>query len=349
MNCAARSVAVFVFGLQVGRNRLTAFVAALLAFSSGTGRAQDRAWDESIDSARRALASMQFDQAERILRQARARSRTFAADDPRRVVPLMELARLHLGRGDYALPEQLYREADPIARQAWGAESQEYAAVLNDIGRYYHLRVRYDEAERFYRLAFGIRTRLLGREHPDVAASVNNLAVLYENQVLYPRAESYYRTALAIREESLGADHPHTIDTLEHLSRLLHKLSRSDEAAPLEQRALAYRRARSGAGEIVDLGPLATGDGVQPAVLLERTEPRYTDEARIANHEGSVLLQVDVDVDGNARNPLVLRHLGLGLDEEAIEAVREWQFRPARRRGSRVPSRVRLEIAFRLM
>ena len=292
---------------------------------------------------------MQFDQAERILRQARVRSRTFATDDPRRVVPLMELARLHLGRGDYALPEQLYREADPIARQAWGAESQEYAALLNDIGRYYHLRVRYDEAEHFYKLAFGIRTRLLGREHPDVAASVNNLAVLYENQVLYQKAESYYRTALGIRDTSLGADHPDTIATLEHFARLLHKLSRSDEAAPLEDRALAYRRTQSGTGEPVDLGPLASGNGVQPAVLLERTEPRYTDEARIANHEGSVLLQVDVDMDGNARNPVVLRHLGLGLDEMAIEAVGDWRFRPARRRGSKVPSRVRLEIAFRLM
>ena len=99
MYCTVRSVSDFVLGLQVGSKRQTALIAALLAFSSGTGWAQDRAWDESIDSARRALASMQFDQAERILRQARSRSRSFASDDPRRVVPLMELARLHLGRG----------------------------------------------------------------------------------------------------------------------------------------------------------------------------------------------------------------------------------------------------------
>lgn len=335
----------------MGRKRLTVLVAALLAFYSEPGQAQDRAWAESIDSARRALASMEFDQAERILRRARAQSHGFATDDPRRVVPLMELARLHLGRGDYAQPEQLYREADPIAKQAWGAESEEYASLLNDIGRYYHLRVRHSDAERFYKLAFGIRTRLLGREHPDVATSVNNLAVLYENQVLYQKAESYYRTALAIREKSLGGDHVDTIVAMEHFARLLHKMSRPDEAAPLEARALAYRREWSGAGESVDLGPLASGDGIQPAILLERTEPRYTDEARIANHEGSVLLQVDVDTEGRAQNPVVLRHLGLGLDEMAIEAVREWRFRPARRRGggAKVPSRVRLELAFRLM
>lgn len=321
----------------------------MLAYHAVPGRAQQIGWDESIELARRALDSMNFDQAERILRRARARSRGFATDDPRRVVPLMELARLHLGRGDYALPEGLYREADPIARQAWGAESEEYAALLNDVGRYYHLRVRHDEAERFYRLSFGIRTRLLGRKHPDVATSVNNLAVLYENQVLYAKAESYYQTALAIREESLGPDHPDTILTLEHFARLLHKLSRSDEAAPLEERALAYRRAQSVIGGTEDLGELASGEGVEAPVLVERSEPRYTDEARIANHEGSVLLQVDVDSDGQPRNPIVLRHLGLGLDERAIEAVRNWRFRAARAGGRRVAARIRMEISFRLM
>jgi TonB family protein len=324
-------------------------VAALLAFSADLGRAQDRAWDESIDSARRALASKQFDQAERILRRARSQSRGFQPGDPRRVVPLMELAKLHLNRGDYALPEQLYREADPIARDAWGAESQEYASLVNDIGRYYHLRVRFDEAERFHKLAFGIRVRLLGREHPDVGASVNNLAILYENLVLYPKAETYYRTALAIREKSLGTEHPDTILTLEHFARLLHKLSRPDEAAGFEQRARNYRTAQSESLEAVDIGAVASSNVDQPPMLLERPEPDYTDEARIANHEGSVLLQTDVDSEGNARNIVVIRHLGLGLDEQAIQAVRRWRFRPARRNGQRVACRVRLEIAFRVI
>lgn len=333
----------------MGRTPLTVLVAALLAFFGVTARAQDRAWDESIDSARQALASKEFDQAERLLRQARTRSRSFAADDPRRVVPLMELAKLYLGRGDYTLPEQLYQEADPLAREAWGPESPEYASLLNDIGRYYHLRVKYPLAERFYRVSFATRTRLLGRAHPDVAASVNNLAVLYENQVQYAKAESYYRTALEIREEGLGPDHPETILSLEHFARFLHKLSRSDEAGPLEQRARTYRIAQSEADPAVDVGPLASGEGVRPPLLLERTEPEYTDEARIANHEGGVLLRADIDADGRAQNVQIVRPLGLGLDEKAAEAVRQWRFRPARQGGRAVPYRVRLEIAFRLM
>lgn len=333
----------------MGRKPLVALVAALLGACTLAVRAQDREWDESIDSARQAAASKQFEQAERILRQARTQSRGFQPNDPRRVVPLLELAKLHLDRGDYARPEQLYREADPIAREAWGADSAEYASLLNDIGRYYHLRVRFDDAERFYKLAFATRVRLLGREHADVATSVNNLAVLYENEVLYPKAETYYRTALDIREKQLGPQHEDTVLTLEHLARLLHKMSRPNEAAEFERRAQEYRTSKADPQTDAGLASAASGRVDQSAVLLEQTEPDYTDEARIANHEGNVLLQAVVDTDGRARNISVLRHLGLGLDEQAVAAVRQWRFRPARRNGQRVPSTVRLEIAFRLM
>lgn len=333
----------------MGRKPLSASIAVLLAFLAAPGRAQDRAWEQSIESARRAAASKQFERAERLLKQARARARGFAVNDPRRVVPLMELAKLHLNRGDYSLPEELYRQADPIARETWGSESPEYAALLHDIGRYYHLRVKYDSAERFYRMSCGIRVRLLGREHPGVGACLNDLAVLYENQAFYSKAEAYYRTALLIREKNPGPDHVDTILTQEHFARLLHKLSRPDEAAEFEERCRAFREAQLQPGETVDLGPLATGTITQPAALLEQTEPDYTDEARIANQEGSVLLQADIDTDGYARNIRILRHLGLGLDEQAIEAVRQWRFRPARSNGRKAASRVRLEIAFRLM
>lgn len=340
MRCGIRTVG--------GNTRnAAAFVWAVL-LSSG-GLAQDGGWEESIQAAREALATERFDAAARILRRAQSLASGFATDDPRRVVPLMELAKLHLRRGDYAVPEQLYRQADPIARQAWGADSTEYASLLNQIGRYYHLRVKYTEAERFYRLAFSIRTRHLGRSHPDVAAVVNNLAVLYENQVQYAKAETYYRTALDIRERALGPDDLSTVETLEHLARLLHKLSRPGDAAPLETRAREYRRTAASDPEAVDAAPPAAGSDAQSAVLMERSEPDYTNEARIANHEGSVLLQADVDADGRPSNLLVVRPLGLGLDEEAVKAVRQWKFRPARRGGQRVASRVRLEISFRLM
>ncbi len=321
--------------------------AAVAAVAPPLAFAWQDSWETAISSGRRALAGHDFEQAEARLEQALDHARGFAENDPRRVRSLMELAKLHRARGDYARPETLYREAEPIARRAWGIESVEYASMLNEVGRYYHVRRKYDLAEQFYKQSFGARTRLLGREHADVAASINNLAVLYENQVRYPKAEVYYRTALDIREKTLGRDHIDTILTLEHFSRLLHKLSRSDEAEVLSRRARAYRQARFEQTAVVDLGDIPTG--ARPAELIERTEPVYTDEARIARQEGSVLLDVEIDSEGRVRNFRFVRQLGLGLDEMAVEAVKQWRFRPARQRDRRTPFRARLEIAFRLM
>ena len=339
----------FIENKPMGCRPFTVLLAALLVCVALDTQAQDQTWEQSIDLSRRAQASRDLDQAEQLLNLALARARGFATNDPRRVVSLMELAKLHLARGDYARPEQLYREADPIARQAWGSSSEEYADLLNEIGRYYHLRVRYEFAERFYRQCCSIRVQLLGREHADVAACLNNLAVLYENQSFYQKAETYYRSALVIREKQLGPDHTDTIITLEHFSRLLHKVSRADESTDYQERAQQFRSSQVQTENTVDLGVMPTGQQVQPAVLLERTEPEFTEEARLARQEGSVLLQADIDTEGVAQNIQVLRYLGLGLDEKAVEAVQQWRFRPARQNGRRIPSRIRLEIAFRLM
>lgn len=330
--------------------RLIGLLTAVLATPAVTlVLAWQDSWEAAISSGREALDGRDFEQAEARLEQALDQARGFSENDPRRVRSLMDLAKLHRARGDYARPETLYRQADSIARLAWGTESVEYAGMLNEIGRYYHVRRKYELAEQFYKQSFSIRTRLLGREHADVAAGINNLAVLYENQVLYPKAEVYYRTALDIREKILGSDHPDTILTLEHFSRLLYKLSRSDEAEALARRARVYREARFAQTAAVDLGEIPAGGDVRTTELVERTEPLYTDEARIARQEGSVLLDVEIDSEGRARNFRIVRQLGLGLDEMAVEAVKQWKFRPARRRGRRTPSRVRLEITFRLM
>ena len=57
-------------------------------------------------------------------------------------------------------------------------------------------------------------------------------------------------------------------------------------------------------------------------------EPEYSEEARKAKYQGTVLLYIEVDTDGRATNIRVVRSLGLGLDEKAIEAVKKWKFKP---------------------
>ena len=78
-------------------------------------------------------------------------------------------------------------------------------------------------------------------------------------------------------------------------------------------------------------------------------DPQYTDEARQAKLQGSVTLQVLVDAVGRAAQIRVVRGIGLGLDERAVETIRGWKFVPARDGMRRaVPSWVTIEVYFRL-
>jgi TonB family protein len=84
-------------------------------------------------------------------------------------------------------------------------------------------------------------------------------------------------------------------------------------------------------------------------VLISKVEPEYSEEARRAKFSGSVLLSVVVDVNGIPRDIRVVRTLGLGLDEKAIEAVQRWRFRPGMRRGKAVAVQALVDVSFRLL
>jgi TonB family protein len=89
------------------------------------------------------------------------------------------------------------------------------------------------------------------------------------------------------------------------------------------------------------------GPDVTAPFVVAKVKPEYSEEARIAKLEGSVLLSVVVGADGQPRDIHVARALGLGLDEEAVENVRAWQFRPGTRAGNPVAVQVNLEVFFR--
>lgn len=87
---------------------------------------------------------------------------------------------------------------------------------------------------------------------------------------------------------------------------------------------------------------------VTDAEIVQKNEPAYSEEARIAGLEGRVELFGVVGEDGLMREPRVVRPLGLGLDEKAVDAVKQWRFRP-RRDTSRPIAEARLVwVDFRL-
>jgi formylglycine-generating enzyme len=94
---------------------------------------------------------------------------------------------------------------------------------------------------------------------------------------------------------------------------------------------------------------LRVGNGVSAPAIIYRVEPAYSEEARKAKSEGSVLISIIVDAEGRARNVKVIRKFGLGLDENAVEAVRLWRFIPAQKDGKPVASQANIEVNFRLL
>ena len=98
----------------------------------------------------------------------------------------------------------------------------------------------------------------------------------------------------------------------------------------------------------------ATGSGhitgsVSAPVLLWKTEPAYSEEARKAKIQGTVVLYIEIDPRGQAQNIRVRQSIGFGLDERAIESVGHWRFRPAYRNGKPVPAAALVEVNFRLL
>lgn len=87
------------------------------------------------------------------------------------------------------------------------------------------------------------------------------------------------------------------------------------------------------------------GDVTAP-VLLSRVEPLYTEVARKARITGSVTLETTIDANGDVRDVRVLKSLPFGLDQSAIDAVRQWKFRPATRNGRPVSVLFKLTVNF---
>jgi TonB family protein len=96
-------------------------------------------------------------------------------------------------------------------------------------------------------------------------------------------------------------------------------------------------------------GVYRAGNGVTVPTLISKVEPTYTQEARAAKINGTVVLYIEVDPEGVPQNIRVLRSLEPGLDENAIYAVSQWRFRPGTKDGNPVTVAAQVEVNFRLL
>jgi TonB family protein len=264
--------------------------------------------------------------------------------------------------------EPLPQPPAPAVRQPdTPARSVAYGVGLLKIADLEHKRYRDGEAEAFYAKAaavlgdrpeaapawlyLGIRKRdpeqaiecLRKAERLDAAQAGPArmwMAIMHERLRQPEAAEALYKSALQVEK----AESPDSRSTLRLYARLLKQQGRDDEARSLErQSATAHPPATAGPGVF------RVGNGVKPPALLSKVEPQYSDEARAAKFQGTVIIYAEIGTDGHAYNLQVLRGLGLGLDEKAVDAINRWRFRPGSKDGNPVPVSATIEVNFRLL
>ncbi len=95
-------------------------------------------------------------------------------------------------------------------------------------------------------------------------------------------------------------------------------------------------------------GVYKVGGGISAPRAIFAQDPAYSKEAQSAKYQGVCVLALIVGPDGNPRDIRVTRRLGKGLDEKAIEAVKQWKFEPAMKDGKPVAVLINVELTFRL-
>jgi periplasmic protein TonB len=95
-------------------------------------------------------------------------------------------------------------------------------------------------------------------------------------------------------------------------------------------------------------GLMSVGGGVSAPQVIHSVEPEFTDDARKANYQGNASIKLIVDSQGNPQDVRLVSHLGMGLDQKAIEAVNQYKFKPAMYQGHSVSVQIVIDVDFHL-
>ena len=104
----------------------------------------------------------------------------------------------------------------------------------------------------------------------------------------------------------------------------------------------------AGSGGGTGGGPYRPGSGIEPPRLLHEVKADYTEDARRRSISGDVVLEIVVRRDGSVGDVRILQGLAGGLNERAVQAVRQWRFSPAHRQGAAVDVIVEVAVEFKL-
>jgi TonB family protein len=167
------------------------------------------------------------------------------------------------------------------------------------------------------------------------------MALIREREPNPVEAEALYRSALAAEDPNSAE----SLSTAQLFARFLMSQGRGDEAKAIRDQiptSTTQPRPQSS-------GVLRVGGGVMAPSVLSKVDPEFTEEARVAKYSGTSVLTVEISPDGTAQNIQIVKALGLGLDEKAMEAIGKWRFKPGTKDGVPVTVAANIEVNFRLL
>ena len=258
------------------------------------------------------------------------------AQEPTDIPGLIKAGDAALAKRNPALANQYYAQA------AAQGDSPEVAPALYQLGVQAYRQANYLAAEGFFE-----RLLALDPAGPQAGRALTWMAnIKARDPEAFTDAEAFYRRALTV-EDPQSLD---TVDTLRNLATLMKRQGRTDEAAALETQFQGIQEAARRKQPKADLptGVYRMGEGITAPILLSKTEPQYTEEARSGKIQGTTVLYAEIGTDGLAHNMKVQRSLEPGLDAQAIDAVGQWRFKPGQKDGVEVTVASTIEVNWKL-
>jgi TonB family protein len=289
------------------------------------------------DSAEAAVRLRKFDAAQKLLEAALAiRGEENGQQSVEYAIGLIKLGDFERRRNQLQAAGSFYRRAIQILR-----DRQEAAAPLIHLGVV-------ALGTRDFQTAFDYFEHAQRVDPAQAGVALMWMGVARERLGAIPEAEALYKQALGIQDPNSSQ----AATTMRIYAQFLRSQSRQGEAADLDARATAVQNARVAIGNPkLSEGVYRMGHAITPPSVLQKVEPEYSEEARIAKITGTVVVEAEIGTDGVAHNIHIKRGIGMGLDEKGIEAVQQWRFRPGTRinDGEPVAVLVNIEINFRLL
>ena len=244
---------------------------------------------------------------------------------------------------------QLPDKAEAVLKRAFDAEENASEPPSAEVPVLMRLQSLYQNRRRYVDLV-PVEQRLVtawenlaGPESAVVGNNLYHLAGTLEQAQYLNEAEKAIERAVAIFEKVYAADSPPVGTALSRLGSIEKRLGKTDAAADAQKRSAAMLPKPATPNAVT------TGNGISPPRLISKQEPKYSEKARKKKIQGTVMLTLVVDPQGEPKDIKVILPLGDGLDENAIEAVSTWRFHPGLKGNEPVAVKATIEVNFRLL